>query len=158
MKLLLSTFREYSPSMAKLLLSQEAVEGLAFMQHRGTLQLIKARRVQLTLAMIRLLQAGCSQVFITSRHPSDCDKAVAGLNALPNKYPNAKAIAVPTDCSRADEIDRLVSVISQSTDHVDIVFANAGTVRMGPLEEHSEKEFSDVIDLNVNGTILLVQK
>lgn len=97
-------------------------------------------------------------MFITSRHPSDCDKAVAGLNALPNKYPYAKAIAVPTDCSRTDELDRLVSVISQSTDHVDIVFANAGTYWIRPLEEHSEKEFSDVMDLNVKGTFLLVQK
>ena len=65
---------------------------------------------------------------------------------------------MPADCSRADELDRLVNVIFQSTDHVDIVFANAGTTRMGYLEEHSEKEFSDVMDINVKGTFLLIQK
>jgi NAD(P)-dependent dehydrogenase (short-subunit alcohol dehydrogenase family) len=73
-----------------------------------------------------LLQAGCSKVFITSRKASACDAAVAALNALPNKAPGARAYSVPADSSKVSEIERLVKEVEKETDHVDILFANAG--------------------------------
>jgi NAD(P)-dependent dehydrogenase (short-subunit alcohol dehydrogenase family) len=73
-----------------------------------------------------LLQAGCSKVFITSRKADACDAAVAALNALPNKHPNARAYSIPADSSKLSEIERLVKEVEKHTDHVDICFANAG--------------------------------
>ncbi|KAL1962390.1 hypothetical protein VTN77DRAFT_9729 [Rasamsonia byssochlamydoides] len=105
-----------------------------------------------------LLQAGCSKVYITSRKAQACAEAVAALNALPNKRPGAQAIAIPADNSKMTELDRLVAEVSKTTDHVDILFANAGATWGEKFETHPEAAFSKVMDLNVKSVFYLVQK
>ncbi|KAL1593068.1 hypothetical protein SLS59_009393 [Nothophoma quercina] len=106
-----------------------------------------------------LLQAGCSKVFITSRKASACDDAVAALNALPNLAPGAKAISVPADSSKVSEIERLVDEVKKHTDHVDILFANAGATWGSEFEKVDEKNGWDkVMDLNVKGVFFTIQK
>lgn len=106
----------------------------------------------------RLLQAGCSKVYITSRKKAACDEAVAALNALPNKRPGAQAISVPADSSRMEDLDRLVAEIAKTTDHVDILFANAGATWGEKFDTHPEKMFSKVMDLNVKSIFYTIQK
>jgi NAD(P)-dependent dehydrogenase (short-subunit alcohol dehydrogenase family) len=106
----------------------------------------------------RLLQAGCSKVYITSRKKDACDEAVAALNALPNKRPGAQAISVPADSSRMEELDRLAAEIAKTTDHVDILFANAGATWGEKFDTHPEKMFSKVMDLNVKSIFYTIQK
>ncbi|KAL1847482.1 hypothetical protein Plec18167_005130 [Paecilomyces lecythidis] len=105
-----------------------------------------------------LLQAGCSKVYITSRKASACDQAVAALNALPNKRPGAQAISVPADSSKIQELDRLVEEVRKTTDHVDILFANAGATWGEKFETHPENAFSKVMDLNVKSVFYTIQK
>ncbi|KAH8432225.1 oxidoreductase, short-chain dehydrogenase/reductase family [Aspergillus melleus] len=105
-----------------------------------------------------LLQAGCSKVYITSRKAAACDEAVRALNALPNKRPGAVAIAVPADNSRMAELDRLVEEVKKTTDHVDILFANAGATWGEKFETHPEAMFSKVMDLNVKSVFYTIQK
>ncbi|CAN9090519.1 unnamed protein product [Alternaria alternata] len=106
-----------------------------------------------------LLQAGCSKIFITSRKADACDAAVAALNALPNKSPGAQAYSIPADSSKISEIDRLVKEVSKHTDHVDILFANAGATWGSTFEETDEKNGWDrVMDLNVKGVFFTIQK
>lgn len=104
------------------------------------------------------LQAGAAKVYISSRKASACDEAVAALNALPNKRPGAQAIAVPADGSKMEELDRLVAEVSKTTDHVDILFANAGATWGAPYDEYPESAFSKVMDLNVKGVFYTIQK
>lgn len=80
------------------------------------------------------------------------------LNALPTRRPNAQAISVPADNSRMDELDRLVAEVKKTTDHVDILFANAGATWGEKFETHPEGAFSKVMDLNVKSVFYLVQK
>ncbi|GES59366.1 oxidoreductase, short-chain dehydrogenase/reductase family [Aspergillus terreus] len=105
-----------------------------------------------------LLQAGCSKVYITSRKAEACEEAVAALNALPNKRPGAKAISVPADNARMEDLDRLVEEVKKTTDHVDILFANAGATWGEKFDTYPEKMFSKVMDLNVKSVFYLVQK
>ncbi|KAJ5798700.1 uncharacterized protein N7503_006205 [Penicillium pulvis] len=105
-----------------------------------------------------LLQAGCSKVYITSRKKQACDEAVAALNALPNKRPGAQAISVPADSSNMAELDRLVAEIGKTTDHVDLLFANAGATWGEKFDTHPEKMFSKVMDLNVKSIFYTIQK
>lgn len=104
------------------------------------------------------LQAGASKVYISSRKASACDEAVAALNALPNKRPGAQAIAIPADGSNMAELDRLVAEVSKTTDHVDILFANAGATWGAPYDKYPENAFSKVMDLNVKGVFYTIQK
>ncbi|KAF7508165.1 hypothetical protein GJ744_009606 [Endocarpon pusillum] len=105
-----------------------------------------------------LLQAGCAQVYITSRKASGCEQAVRALNALPNKRPDAVAISIPADLSKVSEIERLAREISKHTAHVDILFANAGATWGERFETHPESAFAKVMDLNVKSVFYTVQK
>ncbi|KEZ46693.1 Rhamnolipids biosynthesis 3-oxoacyl-[acyl-carrier-protein] reductase [Scedosporium apiospermum] len=104
-----------------------------------------------------LLQAGASKVFITSRKAKACEEAVAALNALPNKAPNAIAISVPADASKEAGIAHLVREVSKHTDHVDILLANAGATWGAPFDSHPDEAFAKVMDLNVRGVFNTVK-
>ena len=97
----------------------------------------------------RFLQAGCSKVYITSRKAAACDQACAALNALPNKRPGAKAISVPADSAKIADIEMLVKKVKETTDHVDILFANAGATWGERFDTHPDSAFAKVMDLNV---------
>ncbi|KAL8720452.1 MAG: hypothetical protein Q9225_002677 [Loekoesia sp. 1 TL-2023] len=96
-----------------------------------------------------LLQAGCSKVYITSRKAAACDSASAALNALPNKRPGAKAISVPADSAKIADVEALVKEVQKTTDHVDILFANAGATWGEKFDTHPDSAFAKVMDLNV---------
>lgn len=115
-------------------------------------------RSSLTRPLTSFMQSGCSKVYITSRKASACAEAVKALNALPNKAPNAQAISIPADISKISEIERLVAEVKKTTDHVDILFANAGATWGEKFETHPESAFSKVMDLNVKSIFYTVQK
>jgi NAD(P)-dependent dehydrogenase (short-subunit alcohol dehydrogenase family) len=95
------------------------------------------------------LQAGASKVYITSRKASACESAVKALNALPNLSPGAKAISVPADSAKIEGVKFLVDQVGKTTDHVDILFANAGATWGEEFDTHPDEAFAKVMDLNV---------
>ena len=99
--------------------------------------------------MSSFLQAGCSKVYITSRKKAACDSACEALNALPNKRPGSEAISVPADSAKISDIERLVQEVSNTTDHLDILFANAGATWGEKFDTHPDGAFAKVMDLNV---------
>ena len=102
------------------------------------------------------MQAGCSKVFITSRKGKACDEAVDALNKLPGI--TGKAYAIAADMAKQGEIEMLVAEVSKHTDHVDILFANAGATWGAPFDTHPESAFAKVMDLNVKSVFVGVQK
>ena len=107
---------------------------------------------------LRFLQSGCSKVYITSRKANACESACAALNALPNKAPGAKAIPIPADSSKVSGIEYLVAEVSKTTDHVDILFANAGATWGEKFDTHPETAFAKVMDLNVKSVFTTIQR
>ena len=104
------------------------------------------------------MQAGCSKIYITSRKSSACESACAALNALPNKHPDAVAIPVPADSAKISDIEALVKEVGKTTDHVDILLANAGATWGEGFDTHPDGAFAKVMDLNVKsvfGTVRL---
>lgn len=95
------------------------------------------------------LQAGASKVYISSRQGPACDRAVEALNSLPNIASTAKAIAVPADISKVEGVQSLVDQVKLTTDHVDILFANAGATWGEKFDTHPDSAFAKVMDLNV---------
>jgi len=68
---------------------------------------------------------------------------------LPNLQPGAKAISVPADSSKVAGVESLVKQVSETTDHVDILFANAGATWGERFDTHPDDAFAKVMDLNV---------
>lgn len=56
------------------------------------------------------------------------------------------------------ELDRLVEEVRKTTDHVDILLANAGATWGEKFETHPENAFSKVMDLNVKSVFYSIQK
>ncbi|KAL2053248.1 hypothetical protein ABVK25_006573 [Lepraria finkii] len=95
------------------------------------------------------LQAGASKVYITSRKAAACEQACAALNALPNKRPGAHASAVTAASAKIGDVEGLVGKVKETTDHVDILFANAGATWGEKFDTHPDSAFAKVMDLNV---------
>jgi NAD(P)-dependent dehydrogenase (short-subunit alcohol dehydrogenase family) len=74
---------------------------------------------------------------------------VAQLNKLPNLSPGAKAISAPADSATIEGIESLVAQVKKHTDHVDILFANAGATWGEAFDTHPDAAFAKVMDLNV---------
>ncbi|KAI5241602.1 gluconate 5-dehydrogenase [Aureobasidium subglaciale] len=102
-----------------------------------------------------LLQAGCSKVFISSRKAKACEEAIDALNKLPGI--KGKAISIPADISKVSEVERLAAEVGKQTDHVDILFANAGATWGAPFDKHPAEAFAKVMDLNVNSVFYCIQ-
>lgn len=71
------------------------------------------------------------------------------MNDLPNKRAGARAISVPADSSRVEGVEDLLKQVKETTDHVDILFANAGATWGEKFDTHPDKAFGKVMDLNV---------
>lgn len=126
------------------------------MQHPGKLTApnsfspqSSSRVLKRLLTYHSFLQAGCSKVYITSRKAAACEAAVKALNALPNLAPGAKAISVPADSAKIEGVEHLVKEVMKTTDHIDILFANAGATWGAPFDSHPDSAFAKVMDLNV---------
>jgi NAD(P)-dependent dehydrogenase (short-subunit alcohol dehydrogenase family) len=65
---------------------------------------------------------------------------------------------VPADIAKPSEVERLVTEVAKHTDHVDILFANAGASWGASLDKTPESSFNKVMDLNVKSVFLCIQK
>ncbi|KAL7930609.1 hypothetical protein V8C35DRAFT_312472 [Trichoderma chlorosporum] len=103
------------------------------------------------------MQAGCSKVFISSRKAAACEEACKVLNALPGISPGATAISVPADSATMDGVNRLLAEVGKHTEHVDILFANAGATWGEAFDTHPDQAFAKVMDLNVKAVFNTVR-
>lgn len=104
------------------------------------------------------LQAGCARVYIVARSEGPLNSAAKALNALPNKGPDAQAIAIVADISSQDGCTKMAVEISKTTDRVDIFVANAGATFIGDMDAHKEDDFDRVMKMNVSSIFFSAQK
>lgn len=106
------------------------------------------------------MQAGCAKVYLVARSQVQLEEAAAALNRLetPNKHPDAEAIPVVGDVSSAADLARVAAEVAKTTNHVDILLANAGATFIGKLEDYQEQDFANVMNVNVNSVFFSIQK
>ncbi len=98
---------------------------------------------------IGLAEAGANVVCVAR---GSSEAAVEKAAAL-----GRKASAVKADLSDASGLQAVFDEALQLTGSIDILVNNAGTIRRTPAKDHSEKDWFDVIDLNLNSVFLLSQ-
>jgi 3-oxoacyl-[acyl-carrier protein] reductase len=69
-----------------------------------------------------------------------------------------KAIAVGADVSKAADVARLCKEVDSAFGHLDVLVNNAGVFRFGGFAEITEESFQLHYNINVLGTILMVQE
>lgn len=96
-----------------------------------------------------LLAAGAKRVYITGRSPKTLDSAVTALGP--------KAIALVSDVSKQEDLEKLKAEIENRGDHLNAIFANAGIAELNTFGETSEAEYFKTFDINVKGVFFTVQ-
>ena len=67
------------------------------------------------------------------------------------------ALAVPCDVSSAEAVEAAAARVLADLGVPDIVVANAGIIHRAPVQSMSEREWDEVIDVNLKGTFLVTR-
>jgi NAD(P)-dependent dehydrogenase (short-subunit alcohol dehydrogenase family) len=94
-----------------------------------------------------LASAG-AKVYICARHAEKVTKVAAEIGA----------IGLVADVSTADGIKTLAAEIATRESALHILVNNAGTLSDAPVDDFSEEQWDDVIDLNLKTPFFLMQK
>lgn len=90
-----------------------------------------------------------AQVLITGRSANTLATAAHELGA--------DVVAVTADTRKEADRARLFEAVGQRFGRVDVLFANAGVARLGPLTATSEALFDEVMDTNFKGLFFTLQ-
>lgn len=99
---------------------------------------------------VGLAQAGCDIVGVNIVDPLDTIEKITGLG---RKFYNIKA-----DLSNVNILDQIVADAIKHAGKIDILVNNAGIIRRQDSIEFSEKDWDDVMNLNIKSVFFLSQK
>lgn len=97
----------------------------------------------LGLVMARYLVDRGASVAITSRHADELQRAEAELNLR-----GGRVLYVPCDLTKREDAVRFVEECRIEFGSIDVLINNAGVIQVGPLEEQTEQDFRDALDIH----------
>lgn len=100
-------------------------------------------------AAVRLAAEG-AHVFLTGRRKAELAAAAAAIGPA--------ATAVVGDIAEPADLDRLYDAVRAHGRGLDVLFANAGSAWLAPLEKATDEDYEQNFGTNVRGTLLTVQK
>lgn len=98
---------------------------------------------------IALAQAGCDIVGVNRKDP---EKTASCVTSLGRRF-----VAIRADLSRQDNLQHVVDTAVAAMGRVDILVNNAGTIRREDALAFSEKDWDDVMNLNLKSLFFLSQ-
>lgn len=116
----------------------------------GKIALITGGNSGIGLATAKQFVNEGAYVFITGRREPELAAAVKEIGR--------NVTGVQGDVSNLGDLDRLFAQIKQEKGKLDIVFANAGVVKYGPLGTVTEEYYDSIFNINVKGLFFTVQK
>ena len=87
-----------------------------------------------------------AHVALAARSRPDVEESARQVEAH-----GVKALVVPTDVSRYDEVDALMQRVAAALGRLDIVVNNAGVAKVVPLAEATPDDWRAIIDVNLTG-------
>jgi NAD(P)-dependent dehydrogenase (short-subunit alcohol dehydrogenase family) len=102
------------------------------------------------LATAKLFHAEGAKVAIAGRDQKTLDSAVKEIGG--------DTLAVRTDVSKLEDIDKLYKAVKEKFGKIDVLFANAGIGKFVSIEESSEQFFDEQFAVNVKGLYFTIQK
>ena len=97
-----------------------------------------------------LAQAGADVVGVT--YVADAPETAAAVQAAGRRY-----LHVQADLSSLEPIQRIVDTAIQEFGHIDILVNNAGIIIRNDSVDFTEKEWDDVMDINIKATFFMCQ-
>jgi len=68
-----------------------------------------------------------------------------------------RCLTIQADVSKGPEVERLVSAVQTELGPVSVLVNNAGIARLQPLEEITEVDWDEVVDVNLKSAFLMIQ-
>jgi 3-oxoacyl-[acyl-carrier protein] reductase len=97
-------------------------------------------------------RAGAAVAINYRERKAEADRAAGAL-----AEDGVRAIAVAADVSRKPEADRLVADVEAGLGPVDILVNNAGIARLQPLAEIGERDWDEILAVNLKSAFLMTQ-
>ena len=79
------------------------------------------------------------------------ESALSAKNEILSSYPNAELLAVKVDIANSSEVENLFKITYEKWGYIDILINNAGIAPAKSLEEMTDEEFNNVININLTG-------
>ena len=70
----------------------------------------------------------------------------------------ANGIAIAADVTKSAELDSVFQQLREKYGRIEVLYANAGIVKLGSVAETTEEVFDDILDANFRGAYFTVQK
>jgi NADP-dependent 3-hydroxy acid dehydrogenase YdfG len=99
-------------------------------------------------ATARLLSAQGASVVLGARRAERIQAVADELNAQ-----GGKALALATDVTDPDQVQRLVDAAVQTYGRIDVLINNAGVMPHSPLERRKIEDWNRTIDVNIKGVL-----
>lgn len=99
-------------------------------------------------ATARDLAAMGAKVVLGARRADRLDTLVKEITEA-----GGEAVAVATDVTKLDDVQKLVNTAKETFGRVDVLFNNAGLMPLSPLESLRIDEWDQMIDVNMKGTL-----
>jgi 3-oxoacyl-[acyl-carrier protein] reductase len=100
-----------------------------------------------------LAQAGVDVAVNYFQHHAEAEETCAFVRRA-----NRRALPVQADVSKSAEVSRLVKTVEEGLGPIDIVVNNSGISRVQPLEAIQEKDWDDLITVNLKSAFLVTQQ
>jgi 2-deoxy-D-gluconate 3-dehydrogenase len=98
---------------------------------------------------VGLAEAGADIALVDILDMSESKKRIEALGR--------KCIAISADLSKKESVGAIVTATVEDMGGIDILFNNAGIIRRSPLTEFSEKDWDDVMNINLRTLFFLSQ-
>src|SRR5712691_11870349 len=116
----------------------------------GKVAVVNGGNSGIGLATAKRLQEEGAKVVISGRSKKTLEEAVKTIGN--------GVLAVQSDVSRLQEIDKLYGEVAQKLGKIDVLFVNAGIAKFAPLAETSESVYDEQFDINIKGAYFTIQK
>ena len=117
---------------------------------QGKTALVTGGTTGIGLAAAQRIAAEGAHVFLTGRNQPSINTAVASIGS--------SATGIRSDITDLNDVDALVTAITDHGKGLDVLFANAGGGEFAALPDISPEHFLDTFNRNVGGTLFTVQK
>jgi NAD(P)-dependent dehydrogenase (short-subunit alcohol dehydrogenase family) len=117
----------------------------------GRATALELSRQGASIALLDIADATGAGMAISGYKLSSSKELDESLIAL--KATGAKAISVRADVRNLEELKNAAKQVAGQLGGIDIVVANAGIVAWTTIEKSTEKQWKDVIDVNINGVV-----
>ncbi len=101
----------------------------------------------------KYLEAGASVALCGSRQQT----AEAALERIKEEFPDASAMAIWPDLTDPQSVARAFAEVKDKFGKIDILANNAGISQSTALYDYTEKEFDDILELNIKAVMVCSQ-